>query len=227
MKKNLSVAELINLLLVVAAIVTAIVLYPGMPDQMPTHWNTEGQVNGYMPKLAGLFLLPGIMVVLFLLFYAVPRIDPLRGNIAQFRPAYDRFIIILNLFLLAVYAATLLWSRGVELSMNTLIIIGLAVLIFAIGSLCGKAKRNYFVGIRTPWTLQSETVWEKTHKLAATLFHIAGVVVVLGVFVPREVLPQIILLLILVPVTGVTLILVLYSYVMYEREQRAISQNHR
>jgi uncharacterized membrane protein len=219
MKKNLTPSEIIILVLIFATFVTGAILYPGMPERIPSHWNAAGEVDGYAPKLPGIFLLPCIMTFVFLLFYAVPRIDPLRANIQQFRTAYDRFILIIVLFLIAIYINILLWSRGIELNVTTVIMLGLAALVFAIGSLCEHAKRNYFVGIRTPWTLQSDSVWNRTHKLGGILFHWISILVALGVFIPRYAI-----FIGFVPVAGVALFLVIYSYIIYEREQHTIAK---
>jgi uncharacterized membrane protein len=217
MKKRFTTIELIILAMILATFAAGAILYPGMPDRMPSHWNTAGEVDGYAPKLPGVFLLPCIMTFVFILFYAIPRVDPLRANIQQFRNAYDRFILIIILFLIAIYVHIILWSRGIELDTATVIMFGIAVLMFAVGTLCEHAKRNYFVGIRTPWTLQSDFVWKKTHKIGGLLFHIVSFVIALGVFFPKYTV-----YIALIPVGGIGIFLVIYSYVIYEREQRGI-----
>lgn len=208
--------EVILIAIIVALFVIGMIVYPGMPDQMVSHWDTNGQANGSASKLMGVFFFPIIMLVLFLLFFAIPRIDPLRENIRQFKSAYEKFVLIFFLVMVALYIDTLLWNVGMHLGMNSIVSGGLAVMIYALGSLCKNAKRNYFIGIRTPWTLNSDSVWEKTHTLGAKLFRAAGIIMAFGIL-----FPQYLLWFLIIPTAVVVLYLLIYSYVEYEREQRA------
>jgi uncharacterized membrane protein len=157
-----------------------LVLWPEMPDPMPSHWNAAGEVDGYMSRAGGLFLLPVIALGVFLLFLAIPRIDPLRANIAQFIDAYNTTMVLLVGYLLYIYALTLLWALGYQVNMLTRMMPAMGLLFLAVGWMVGRAKRNYFVGIRTPWTLSSDAVWARTHQLGKWMFIGAGVVMLLA-----------------------------------------------
>ncbi len=215
MSGRMNSVEIFLLLLVLATFVVGLVVYPLMPERMASHWDASGRVNGEVSRPVGVFFFPCLLVVFYALFFAIPRIDPLRANIQQFRKAYNVFIFFLMLFFVMMYVHTLLWSAGVHLNTGALVGIGIAALMFLVGYLCRAAKRNYFVGIRTPWTLNSDSVWEKTHRIGSKLFYGSGVVILIGV--P---FPQYLIWFILVPIVGVTLFLVVYSYVVYEREAR-------
>jgi len=192
----------------------AIAAYPVMPDPMATHWGFSGEVNGYMPKIWGLFLVPVISAGLALLLLFIPRLDPLRENIERFRETYEQFIAILLLFLLYVSLLVIAWNTGVRFDIAQVLSPAFGVLFYASGILIGKAKRNWFIGIRTPWTLSSDRVWDKTHAIGGRLFRLAGVLALIGI-----ILPGIAFFLILGPILIVTGYLVVYSYLEYRKDR--------
>lgn len=211
MKIKKSEITILGMLLLSFAI--SIYFYPQMPEEMASHWNVRGEVDDYISKFWGLFLMPFILVGLALLFIAIPRIDPLKANIEQFRRYYDGFIILFFVFMLSIYFWTVLWNLGIEISSNIIFPIGLGILFFYCGILCENAKRNWFIGIKTPWTLSNEKVWDKTHKIGGKLFKIAGVITLVGVFFQNYVI-----FFILVPVILVAVYTVVYSYIEYQKE---------
>jgi len=207
--------ELVILIAVIFSFIIGIYLYPRMPEQMASHWNAQGKVDDYMSRFWGVFLMPFVFVGLALLFIAIPRIDPLKKNIEKFRKHYDGFIIIFFIFMFLVYVQTILWNLGTEISPNIVIPIGLGFLFFYIGILLENAKRNWFIGIKTPWTLSSENVWNKTHNLGSKMFKIAGIIVLVG-FLFQEY----IIYFTMVPVLFIALYLVVYSYVEYQKDKK-------
>ena len=208
-------AELFILIAVIVSFIIGIYLYSQMPEQMASHWNAQGQVDDYMSRFWGVFLMPLMFVGLALLFIAIPKIDPLKKNIEKFRKYYDRFIILFFVFMLFVYFQTILWNLGTEISPNLAFPILIGLLFFYIGILLENAKRNWFIGIRTPWTLSSEKVWNKTHKLGSKMFKVAGIIVLVGFLFQEYVI-----YFILVPVLFVSVYTVIYSYVEYQKEKR-------
>ena len=207
--------ELFILIAVIFSFIIGIYLYPNMPEQMASHWNAQGKVDDYMPRFWGVFLMPFMFVGLALLFIAIPRIDPLKKNIEKFRKHYDGFIIIFFIFMLLVYVQTILWNLGIEISPNHAFPILMGLLFFYIGILLENTKRNWFIGIKTPWTLSSEKVWNKTHKLGSKMFKIIGIIVLVGFLFQKYVT-----YFILVPILFVALYLVVYSYVEYQKEKK-------
>ena len=205
--------ELIIGVMVLLAFIIGIAVYPDMPEQMVSHWNAQGEVDGSMSRFWGLFLLPFIFLGLGLLFIAIPRIDPLKENIEQFRQYYDGFIILLFIFLLSIYLQVILWNIGIEISPNITFPIGIGILFYYIGILLRHAKRNWFIGIRTPWTLSNDKVWDRTHTQGAKLFKIAGVIAIAGVFFQNYAV-----WFILVPVISVATYTIIYSYLEYQKE---------
>lgn len=209
-------SEITILGIILLSFIISIYFYPQMPEKIASHWNGQGQVDGYMSKFWGLFLMPFIFVGLALLLVAIPRIDPLRANIEKFRKYYDGFIILFFVFMLSIhFQLVILWNTGIEISPNVTFPIGFGFLFFYIGILCENAKRNWFIGIRTPWTLSNDVVWDKTHKIGGKLFKIAGVVALFGIFFQKYTL-----FFILVPVILVAAYTIIYSYVEYQKEMK-------
>jgi len=175
-------SEIIILGIALLSFAIGIYYYPQMPEQMASHWNAKGQVDDYLPKFWGLFLIPITLVGLALLFMAVPRIDPLRENIEKFRKYYDGFVILVIVFMIVVYLQTILWSIEIRISPNVFLPIAAGIMFIGAGILCENTRRNWFIGIRTPWTLSSDKVWDKTHRMGGKLFKIAGVIAIAGIF---------------------------------------------
>ncbi len=206
MKKNATIILGIILL----SFIIGIYLYPRMPEKMASHWNIRGQVDGYMPKFLGLFLMPFISIGLFLLFVLIPKIDPLRENIEKFRKYFDRFVLLVMVFLFYLHLLTIFWNTGVRFGMIQFLAPAFGILFYYCGVLIENAKRNWFIGIRTPWTLSNEKVWEKTHKIGGKLFKAAGIIAFLGVLFPNYAL-----FFILFPVILVSIYTFAYSYFEY------------
>lgn len=203
--------------LLVTFIVT-IAIYPTMPDLVPSHWNAAGQVNGYMSKFWGLFLVPFIMAGLVALLMVLPRIDPMKKNYDKFRGYYDGLILVFVLYLLVIQVQIIVWTIGIHISPNLTFPILFGVLFIYIGFLVGHAEQNWFVGIRTPWTLSSEPVWKKTHLFGGKLFKIAGIVCFLGVLFQDYAI-----WIIMIPILSVSGVTIIYSYIEYQKEIQSAS----
>ncbi len=199
--------------LILFSFIISIYFYPHVPEIMATHWNSRGEVDGYMSKLWGLFFMPLVITGLAVLFMVIPKIDPKRENIAKFRKYYDGFVVLFTLFMLAVHLQILLWNTGVRISPNAMLPAGIGLLFYYIGILVENAERNWFIGIRTPWTLSSDKVWEKTNRLGGKLFRIAGIVAVLGAF-----FPELTFFFILGPALFIAGFTAVYSYIEYQKE---------
>lgn len=202
--------------IILLSFILSIYFYHQMPDKMASHWNAQGEVDGCISKHWGLFSIPIILLGLAFFFFAIPRIDPLRGNIEKFIKYYDRFVFLLFVFMLSIQFQVILWNIGVKLSPNIILPIGSGLLFFYLGILCENARRNWFIGIRTPWTLSSERVWEKTHKIGGKLLKVAGVFVLIG-----GVFRSYALFFILVPITLVVAYIIIYSYFEYQKEVKS------
>lgn len=199
--------------LVLFSFILSVYFYSQVPDRMATHWNSQGEVDGYMSKLWGLFFMPLVISGLVIMFMIIPKIDPRKENIAKFRKYYDGFIVILILFMVAVHLQILLWNTGIPISPNSVFPLGIGLLFYYMGILTENAERNWFIGIRTPWTLSSDRVWKRTNRLGGRLFRIAGITAVFGAFFPEYAI-----YFILVPVLFIAGLTVIYSYMEYQKE---------
>jgi uncharacterized membrane protein len=205
-------------IMIVLATLTGVALWTHLPDPMASHWDTNDQVNGYMSKFWGVFLMPLMTAGLVLFFLAIPKIDPLRANIAAFRDVFNVFIVLFTGFMVYIYVLTLLWNLGYTgFNMSEAMLPALGVLFFFTGYLLRKAKRNFFIGIRTPWTLSSDRVWDETHRVGSVLFMIAGVLAFLGSFTGGATA----FWFIFVPIMASVLVTLVYSYLLYQREIKA------
>lgn len=209
MKKS----ETIILAIIFVSFIIGVYFYPQMPEKIASHWNAQGQANGYMPKFWGLFFMPLISAGVLLLFILIPRMDPLKANIEKFRKYYDGFAMVVILFLFYVYILTIFWNMGARFNMTALLSPALGALFCYSGILTENAKRNWFIGIRTPWTLSNEKVWEKTHKIGGKLLEAAGVIAFAGVFFQNRAI-----VFVLVPIILVAIYTIVYSYIEYQKE---------
>lgn len=198
--------------LIVTFLVT-IAVYPTAPDRIVSHWNAAGEADGSLPKFWGLFLIPIIMTGFVALLAVLPRIDPHKKNYEKFQDYYDGFILLFALFLLAIQVQIILWSIGYQISPNITFPILIGMLFIYLGFLLEHAEQNWFVGIRTPWTLSSTSVWKKTHEIGGKLFKIAGVISCFGIFAGVYAL-----LFVLIPALLIAVITVAYSYYEYQKE---------
>jgi len=195
------------------AFIAGVSLYSQMPNEMVSHWNARGEADGFMPKFWGLFLMPIVSLVLFFLFLLIPKIDPLKKNIEKFRKYFNVFITLVIFFLFYIHLLSLLFNLGYRFNMGKMITPILGVLIFYSGVLIAKAKRNWFIGIRTPWTLSNDVVWEKTHKIGAKLFKICGMIIVLSILLPSQIIWWFLIILVI----SINLFLVIYSYFIFKK----------
>ena len=205
------------LVLLLVTTLAGVLHWNGLPDPMASHWDINDQVNGTMPKFWGVFLMPLISLGLFLLFLLIPVIDPLKANIAKFRGSFNLFIAFITLFLMYVQGLTLAWNLGfTHFKMSESLLPAIGLLFILIGLMIRKAKRNFFIGIRTPWTLSSDHVWDETHRVASWLFIAMGVVTVFTGFLGQTgiyFMFAAILVAVIVPVV--------YSYILYRDETKS------
>ena len=215
---NTRTTTIVVLLMIVAATIAGVALWNQLPDQMASHWGPNDQVDGYMSKFWGVFLMPLITLGMMVLFLVIPGIDPLKANIAQFRDVFNLFITLIVAFMLYVYALSLRWNLGhTDFGMSKAMLPALGILFIFIGYLLRKAKRNFFIGIRTPWTLSSDKVWDETHRVGSVLFIVSGVFALIGSLFGGMTA----FWFLFVPIIGSTLVTLVYSYMLYQKESKA------
>lgn len=174
-----------SLLLVILGISLSIWAYPQLPNEVPIHWNFEGQVDGYGSKLAAVLTFPIISAAVFILLPILPKLDPRKENYRKFEGSYAIIMNSIFTFLLFTHALVIFSALGYNISIGTAVPIAVGILFIIIGNHVQRIKSNYFVGIRTPWALQDEDIWKMTHRLGARLFVIAGIFIFISGLLPN------------------------------------------
>jgi uncharacterized membrane protein len=205
-------SEILTIILLLLSLAVAIYFYPKLPQRIPSHWNAAGEVDDYASKFVGLFIAPILLLVCLTLFVILPKIDPLKTNVEKFRKYFDGFIVLLFLFIIFLQLFIILWSLGTKLKPYIVFPVGLGILFFYVGILLENTKRNWFIGIRTPWTMSDEGVWDRTHKIGGILFKIIGVIAVVGAFFGKYAF-----LFVIIPVILLPIFLIVFSYMGYKK----------
>lgn len=168
--------ETVSLLFVLAAFAASAFVYPRLPEAIPTHWNLHGQADGFSHKPFAPFILPVVMAGVLLLFHFLPSISPRGFRFERFSGVWALFEAAVIGALLLDHGLTLAAGLGKPVDVARGAIAGTGLLLALIGNFLGKVTRNFFVGIRTPWTLASEEVWMRTHRFGGKLFVLSGLV---------------------------------------------------
>jgi uncharacterized membrane protein len=207
------IARLLSAVFILCSFGFAVWCVGALPDRVAVHWNMLGQPDGYMARLPALLILPVMTLVLVVLLQIVPRLDPLRKGFSGFRPAYEGFIATFAACFLAVQAFVVAFNAGYPVRIEWVLAPVLSAMFVSAGVLLMKTERNWFAGIRTPWTLQSDSIWKKTHRLGGVLFIISGGLSFIGLAGP-----VFLFVFAFVPVMISALVPVVYSYVCFRRE---------
>jgi len=200
--------------LVALSFITAFLAYPAMPARVASHWNLGGEVDGYMGKDMGVYFVPLLTAAVLALIYGLPLLDPKRENYKSFQKEYNGMAAIIAGFMYYVYLLTLAFNLGYSFNFMQLLAPGFGALFLYMGIVLAKAKQNWFVGIRTPWTLSSERVWDRTHLLGSKMFMAAGIVAFLGVAIPQMFMASVAV------VIAAAVASVAYSYFEYRKEMK-------
>ena len=214
MKKTSNHKVLISLGLILA--ITWIVAFwyeAKLPDKIPSHWNIKGEVDGYMSKPWGVYLLPLISTVTTLLLMFLPKVAPKGFKLGSAKSVYDIIVLITAIFMLGIMVLVFEAGLNQQVDMNQWVMVGIGGLFVVIGNYLSKVPKNFFLGIRTPWTLSSDEVWYKTHRLGSWTFVISGILAILGGLLhwPMEWM--------IVGFTAAALIPALYSLVIYKQSE--------
>lgn len=205
-------SEKILLIIVFAFFILAIFAYNYMPEKMATHWNIKGEADNFSSRFWGVSIIPITGLILFIIFLILPRIDPLKNNVKKFRKYFDFFVAGILLFLFYIYTLSLLWNIGWQINITMAIIPALALLWYSTGVLLSGAERNWFIGIRNPWTLSDDRVWAKTHALGGKLAKASAVIALVSVFTG-----PLAFFLSIIPMLASMVFLMFYSYFTYQK----------
>ncbi|NYZ79831.1 SdpI family protein [Candidatus Micrarchaeota archaeon] len=200
-------------IIIALALAMSLYFYGQMPATMATHWGANGEVNGYSSTLFGLMIIPVMMAAMYALFSVLSNVDPMRKNIDKFRNYFDFFIVIMMGFFFYVQMIMIAWNLGYRFDISIAIVPAMAVLFYFAGVLTERSKRNWFIGLKTPWTMSSDVVWEKSNKLAGRLFKACGIVSLLSLLI----VPKYTLMIIIVMAIFASVYPIIYSYYEYKK----------
>lgn len=210
--------NIISIICLVMAFIASIYFYAHFPEMVATHWNVYGNPNGYSSRTFAAFFFPTLNLGIFLLLTFIPYIDPHRERYQEFAKTYNIFKLLIILFLTIIYLLIGLKGIGYDISVRGVVPLLVGIMFMIIGNYMSKIKSNWFFGIRTPWTLSSEEVWNKTHRLGGRLFVLVGLVMLLGALFPAVIQFWSFIILLVI----VILITIVYSYIVYKKAQTGL-----
>ncbi|NVJ69665.1 MAG: SdpI family protein [Alphaproteobacteria bacterium] len=214
MMAKLKFAWALFALTTIAGLIAYQMVEPGA--QIPIHWNIKGEADDWASPLFAFFMLPGVQLISLLLMSALPVLEPRKDNIGKSTKAVQAIVFGTLAVLAAAQSAIIAAGFGYEPMGPKTIIAAVGILFVVIGNYMTKLKSNFFIGIRTPWTLSSDTVWKKTHRLGAKLFMASGAVIFIGSFLIEA---PYLAGLVLGTVLPVTLFIIFYSWHIWRQEK--------
>jgi uncharacterized membrane protein len=212
-------SEIVQLGLIALMFVVAAAAWPYAPDRIAVHWNIEGQADRYGGKFEGLLLTPLVALGLYALLAVLPWFDPGRANYRSFAGAYNLIRVAMVVFMAALYGVILAAAFGQPVDVGMIVTLGTGALMVLLGNILGKIRPNWFVGVRTPWTLSSKLSWDKTHRVAGWVFIALGLLLA-----PVGIIRAGWYLGIVLAFGAVSLVwLVVYSYLVYRSDPNRVS----
>lgn len=199
---------------ILAMLIFGLLVYNRLPAEVPAHWNVNGAVDRTMPRLQGVLLLPGLSALIWALRIALPALDPRRATYNEWEPTLRLFINTLVVFFGVVYVIALGNALGWNIGTGRGVAVAVGVLFTALGNEMGRVQPNWFFGIRTPWTLSNDQVWQRTHRLGGRIFFAGGIAIALLALV----LPLPLMMYALLGIVcGTTATLFVYSYLLWRQ----------
>ena len=207
--------DLISLIFILIPIGMTLFLYNRLPNQLAVHFGTNGEADGYQGKFT--FLLTSTLFLLGvpLLLKIIRYIDPKKKNYEKFESTYDMFRLLFTAFFSVMYISMIFINLGYDVNIQMIVLIGIGLLFMFLGKYMSRIRFNYTMGIRTPWTLASEDVWQRTHQFAGPLWLIGGIIMIILAFLPGSL--AFILMLIIVGI--IAFVPILYSYLIYKKDR--------
>ena len=187
-----------------------------LPAEIPTHWNFRGEINGYSGRAFGAFFVPCLALLIWLLLPLLRRLDPRRANYERFEETFFMIVNFIVLFMAVMHTLTLGAALGWPIDMSRAVF-GLIGLVFIVlGNFLPRLRSNWWMGVRTPWTLENDRVWRETHRLAGWTFVVGGLMALLSMILPEPVRGPVAF----AGLIGAGLLPVVWSYVLWRRYQR-------
>lgn len=204
------------IVVVIINFIVGLCAYNILPDRIPMHWNVAGQVDSYGSKMWGVIGFPSIIFGIYILMTILPAIDPKWKNYRLFEGTYSILKSVLVLVFTAIYLITLLPAIGYNLRIDKVVPFVMSIMIIVMGNYMGRIKQNFFVGIKTPWTLNDNEIWTKTHRLAGKLWVAGGIVTAITSIVLSGIASFVTFM---VVILGVSFYPILHSYILFAKKK--------
>lgn len=204
-----------SLSILVASALTSILSYTHLPARVASHWNVRGEVDGWASRDFHVWFFPALLFGIYFLLVVVPSMDPRRERYVEFARVYNIFRTLILLVLFSVYLLATLYNVGYDVNIGKTVPFIIGLLMLVIGNYMGKIKRNWFVGIRTPWTLSSDDIWTKTHRFGGLMFVIFGLLMIATPYLPTSFA----FLVLFVGIFIAVLLPILYSYFLFKNDK--------
>lgn len=207
-----------RLLLVAGMIIASLFLYPKLPDTIPTHWGINGQPDDWGSKAWAAWLIPGISIIFMFLFPFLAKIDPKSENYKKFSGPYEAIQTLLIGFMAFIFFLQYYFTfyPTKQALMTPIMLSAMGVMFIVMGNYMGKVRQNFFVGLKTPWTLADPEVWQKSQRFAGWLFVIAGIIFLIEAWLQLYLMPVFILM-----ILAIVLVPTVYSYVLFRKKFKA------
>ncbi len=187
-----------------------------LPSRVPIHWNFQGQIDRYGSKME-LLLIPILLpLLIYLIFLVIPLIDP-KQKLKSMGNKYQRIKSLVTIFMSLLALVIIYSAKNKSLANPNYIILSIGILFLIMGNYFKTIKTNYFLGIRTPWTLEDEYVWKETHKVAGKFWFAGGLIIIVSSLILDKAANFALFLSIAVIIT---LIPIIYSYVLYQKSHK-------
>lgn len=212
--------KIANFIILALLMLTGIFLgikYSSLPSEIPVHWNSSGNVDNWSNK-SFLFIMYGIFWLVELLMLFIPKIDPKKKNYEKFEDVYNIFRILMTVFFIVIFFIIVYVpeNEGFFNMGNTMYFI-VSIITFVIGIFFPKIKQNYTFGIKTPWTLDDEEIWNKTHKMASPIWIIGSVIVMITSFIFKS---EMVFKIFIVEIVIISTIPLVYSFILFKNKSK-------
>jgi len=214
--KKIKFYDIVSIIIILAVAISAYYFNGLLPDTVVTHWNVEGVADGWGDKNILVVFIPFLTIGLYILFRFLPRLDPKKENYIKFDSAYHAFKLLIIAFMAVIYFVSVYVNLGYDLSISNIVTWLVGGLFIIIGFLIKNVKQNWFMGIRTPWTLSNEDVWRKTHLMAQKVFIVGGILFLFIPYVSASFVP-VIFIFVIIMIIGLSFG---YSYWLYRKLEK-------
>lgn len=208
--KKVNTYLILKIFFILLMLMGAVIFWNFLPAEMPMHWNVAGEVDRYWPKLYGAFFAPLLAALFVILFSFLSKIDPKKEKYKLFRKPWEMIQLGILGFITYLQFVTIYMSMHPAADITKFIFVGIGIMFVLLGNYMGKIRQNYFIGVKTPWALADERVWNKTQRMGGIFFVLCGLMFILEAFLQWYIMP-----IFIVSISLTVIVPIVYSYLVY------------